>query len=379
MTLIIPFKEGQHLQALNVQQESKPFHIVSFRFSSLGDVILSTSLFHLLRKIYGPKLRLSFYTSKAMAPILENHPLLDAVYLHSRQKGLRDFKELKKTFKKIHKDHPVDLIIDHHGSLRTLFLRFSFLSIPRIVLDKRTIERWLLTTFKVDFLSRQFNKIEKRKKRLGELLLRRNARDVLPLFSSEDDLHWVEETSPLSSAALKENEGSRKKIIAFIPSASFPEKRWSAEKFYQLIETTLESEEFSAYKLKVLAGRDDNFCRIFDKLEEKFPDRFINLQGKTSLLESMEVLNECSFFVGNDTGLPHLAESLNTAGIFILGPTGEEFGFYPHLPFSQVASMDNLWCRPCTTNGKGNCIRSRRYCLENIEVSSVFQQMKRYL
>ena len=73
-------------------------------------------------------------------------------------------------------------------------------------------------------------------------------------------------------------------------------------------------------------------------------------------------------------GLPHISESVGTPSLFIIGPTGEEFGFYPHLPGSDIVSK-RLWCRPCTTNGKGNCIRSERYCLNLISVEDVFQPM----
>jgi ADP-heptose:LPS heptosyltransferase len=105
-------------------------------------------------------------------------------------------------------------------------------------------------------------------------------------------------------------------------------------------------------------------------LEKKYPQRFFNLQGKTSLMESAVLAQNAFRVIGNDTGIPHLAEAVGTPALFILGPTGEQFGFYPHLPLSR-ALFKNLWCRPCTTNGKGHCIRSERFCLTGISVEQV--------
>jgi ADP-heptose:LPS heptosyltransferase len=172
-------------------------------------------------------------------------------------------------------------------------------------------------------------------------------------------------------------EGKEKKYVVYVPSASFPEKRWPPDSFLQLMKAKLQDPKFFHLSFVILAGPTDTFCDLFNPLIDEFPGRLFNLQGKSNFVESTMLVKKALFVVGNDTGVPHIAEAVGTPSLFILGPTGEEFGFYPHLHQSELV-MKRLWCRPCTTNGKGNCIRSERFCLTQItpnEVSTVMNKM----
>jgi heptosyltransferase-2 len=373
----------------------RPFHILAVRFSSLGDVILCSPVMSFIKMRWGDSVHLSFMTSKTYAPLMEQHPHIDSVHTISRRGGIGGAREVLRVLSGIQKERPVDLLLDLHGTLRSLLMRAAFPSIPRIALDKRTPERTILTLLKTDFLSRQGP--SGRPRDLGELLVERNPRDFQHIFDADFDretlsnfvengtskrLHQGQLTScvpafnhPVQGLLEKIPGLERGRYICIIPSASFPEKRWPLQKFKELLERSLSDPDFIAKQFVVLAGPEDDFCRIFDALEVDFPGRFFNLQGKTNLLESAMLLKEAIFCVGNDTGLPHIAESVGTPAIFILGPTGEEFGFYPHLHSSAMISL-KMWCRPCTTNGKGRCLRGRRHCLEDISVEQVFSSMK---
>ncbi|MFN8369668.1 MAG: glycosyltransferase family 9 protein [Bacteriovoracaceae bacterium] len=308
-------------------------------------------------------------------------PYCDQVISIQRERGLG---HLYTFFKELQRRRNIDLIVDMHGTLRALFLRLFFPFIPRVVVDKRTIERSLLTFFKWDLLSMQNSSTLKRDKRRGEPLLLRNILDFKLIF----DLPKIELNKPLSFCTVTFSEIDwdsfklkwqlqgvlKKEFITVVPTASFPEKRWSKENFYQMIELSLNHQQLRSFPILLLAGKNDEFCREFDSLEKKYPNRFFNLQGKTSLIESAQLLKNALVCVGNDTGLPHIAESVGTKALFILGPTGEEFGFYPHLKESDFIGL-KLWCRPCTTNGKGNCIRSERFCLTQITPNMVINKL----
>lgn len=360
-------------------------HILIIRFSSLGDIVLNSSLMTHLRKNHGDKVKISLLTSSMFAPLYENHPDLDHVWGFSRSSGLKGLKELFHFVSKINHDHPIDLMIDLHGTLRSIALKFRFMNIPCITIDKRTFERSLLTTFKINLLSFQGNKIFKKistPHRYGELLLARTVNDFLGVLGlkqvekeKESRLSSVTFTTLEPESFKLENYSlSPKKYICIVPSASFPEKRWPIDSFKKLLEIALNLKQFETYKFVILAGPADQFCDEFNFLKEKFSERLINLQGKTDFVQTTLITKHAYFCVGNDTGVPHIAESVGTSSLFILGPTGEEFGFYPHLENSR-AIMKRLWCRPCTTNGKGNCIRSERFCLTTITPEEVIKEM----
>lgn len=352
----------------------------------MGDIVLNSSLFPAIKKKWGDDIRISFLTSDEFSDLYENYEFVDEVLAFSRKKSLKDLGNLIRNY---HALHPIDLMVDMHGTLRSLYLRFTLPFIPRVYVDKRTIERSLLTWAKIDILSIQ-NK-NGRKGGFGEPLLERNYRDFSSIWmlesleSYKENLPFKASPGQLSSCSLTGIENVYEddilkrfeisgKYIVFIPSASYPEKRWATQNFYKLIMHSCEQDEFNEYRFVILAGPSDSFCEIFNDLTQSFPQRVFNLQGKTTIKESLAIVKKADFCVGNDTGVPHFGESVGTPSLFILGPTGEEFGFYPHLEKSRTIFKE-IWCRPCTTNGKGRCIRSERFCLTHIKVSEVYDLM----
>lgn len=362
----------------------KPLHIVIIRFSSLGDVILTSSLPAMLKQAHNERVFITFLTSKGFESMVEGSKWVDQVQSIERAKGIKGMKLAIKMVKDIHESRPIDLLLDLHSTIRSLAIRFFNPSIPRLFVEKRTLERWLLTGLKIDLLSWQYPRM--RKKGYGELLLERYIRDTEGIFGLDFNRKVLEQfvgtgggisscSSTSEQADLKhflgENCGP---YICLIPTASFPEKRWPLDKFVQLLQLAGANSELAQLKFVILAGPTDSFCEAFNQIEGPIAERIINLQGKTSLKESAQLVKQAQFCVGNDTGLPHIAESVGTPALVILGPTGEQFGFYPHLSQSK-AIFKKLWCRPCTTNGKGRCIRSRRYCLQNISAEEVLAEM----
>ena len=54
----------------------------------------------------------------------------------------------------------------------------------------------------------------------------------------------------------------------------------------------------------------------------------------------------------------------------ILGPTSTETGGGVSLKES-INIETNIWCRPCSQNGKQKCYRTRQYCMELISTDMV--------
>ena len=333
------------------------FHLLALRFSSLGDMALHSSLFRSLKERWAHHLKISLLTSKEFAPLIEGTPYIDHVYAFDRKKGLGP---LIDKVRSINEHNSIGLLVDLHGSLRSLALRAYFWRIPRVCVDKRTVERLLLTKAKVNTLPE-------------ELLLERIPRDFAPIFqlrpqdlkgTPQGRLSFCSQTFDGSEVDLKK-WGLVAPFIAVIPGASFEGKRWPIKSFVAVVEKALKDVALSAFQFLVLAGPEDHFCDEFNHLVQAYPQRLVNLQGQTSLKESLLLVKAAHLCMGNDTGMIHFAESVDTPVLSLLGPTGEQFGFTPHLPQSQTLSL-SLWCRPCTTNGKGRCIRSERFCLTRL-------------
>lgn len=343
--------------------------ILIIRFSSLGDIILTTSVLAWLKEKYR-NVEIDYATSSEFASLTEGHPLVNKTLLFNRKSktGLSDLWQFSRKISQ----EKYDLIIDMHGTTRATLLRYFCFLTPFLVLEKRRFFRFLLVKFKINFLDKKphlkrvledFGELIAFDGRLDKIthLLQRQAKDARPYLSSTP---WT----------FQELEKKQEKIIIFAPVASFAPKRWPIHYFEKLADLILEDPLFEGVKIVSLGGRGDTYCAPLSELEKK-TDRFVNLQGKTSLNETASWIKNSSLCIGNDTGLGHIAESFGIASIVLFGPTVKEFGFGPHLKDSMVLQED-VFCRPCSTTGAKPCYRDKQYCMLDLTPEKVFHAVK---
>jgi ADP-heptose:LPS heptosyltransferase len=102
----------------------------------------------------------------------------------------------------------------------------------------------------------------------------------------------------------------------------------------------------------------------------------VNLVGKLDLKGTMERIADMDFFVTNDSGLMHIAASLQVPVVSIFGPT-DEFKNAPVGRQHLVIKLD-LGCRPCYRPwGKIQCLHDAEYkCLRGVSPETVFSRIK---
>lgn len=339
-------------------------HILLIRFSSMGDIVLQTATINWLRSLLGAELKITFVTSKEFASLVENHPFVTSVISFDRRGGEK-LNDLISKIKVIDSKEPIDLVLDLHANLRSMLLKFRFWTIPALTVDKRRWERLILVKFKNKFLKRILSK-----KVFGlEPQVERIIKDFEFIFG---DLKALRRTQDFRKGPHKELTSLAElptyplpaPYIVIAPSASFKFKRWPIESFVALTEKLLEKTKFH---FVVLAGPDDSFCSAFNSIQS---ERLQNLQGKTSLKESMSVIARASLCIGNDSGMNHIAEAYGVPCVTLFGPTDPLFGFAPHGENSYFLSKD-LSCKPCSTTGSKDCFREQHYCMEMISVDEV--------
>lgn len=338
-------------------------HILLIRFSSMGDVVLQTATINWLKSLYGSELRLSFATAREFSSLVEKHPALDElICLDRRQDG--GWRSFYKKIKLTHKEHPFDLILDLHGTMRSYRLRWLFWSVPSLSVDKRRLERWLLTKLKGTFFKGLISS-----KVFGlENQVHRTIIDLQDIFGDSRGITRTKEfihsrQGELTSLNQPTPYGELNNYIVLAPSASFEAKRWPVESFVELARRLLSLNE----KVVILAGPADHFCEAFNEIEDI---NLMNLQGKTSLSESMSIISNAKLCIGNDSGMNHIAEAYGVKCLTIFGPTDPRFGFAPHAENSRYLSKA-LWCKPCSTTGSKKCFRKSLYCMEYISVDEV--------
>lgn len=335
-------------------------NILLIRFSSLGDLVLTTPIYRELRKVY-PNSRLTLLTSEGFGRVLENNPHLDEIIYHHRKETRNDLEKLIDQLRL----QKFDLIYDIHNSLRSRWIGWQLKRhAPKPehwLIEKRTLARELQIRFG---WAQFFNGKSQREQWLEPL--RRHHTGALStkteLFPSIADKNYVK-------AWLNQNDLQDKPFVCIGASASFPLKCWPLQNFKQLIENIIQS-GISV----VLVGTNGEIET--EELAEYFrgSQNVFCAAGMFTILQSAALLEMANAVVANDTSIIHLAEAMRTPSIALFGPTVKEFGYAPMLAQSRLMETDlALRCRPCSRTGKGTCKnRQQQICMYSISTQKVW-------
>ena len=340
-------------------------HILIIRFSSMGDIVIQTPVLRWLKSSI-KDLKITFITSKEFSDLVASNSDIDNLILYQRKKGKEDFAQLKALGNQINHELRPDLIIDLHNTLRAKIIKFFAWKIPNITVGKRSLRRFLFIKFKINLFKNLETHHERFIKDISSILHVPFDRNLLEEKSSVKSLTYI--TDP--ELSIKDNQ-----LITISPIASFAPKRWGIDKFKELILLILSDSFFDDFHIKIVAGPKDTYCDELNSEEILNSNRVFNLQGKTSLAETNKILSESRVCITNDTGAGHISEAYGVPVLSIFGPTSEWFGFRPHLKTSKVISKD-IWCRPCSSDGKKKCFRDKQYCMIDIQAIEVLEQLK---
>jgi len=100
------------------------------------------------------------------------------------------------------------------------------------------------------------------------------------------------------------------------------------------------------------------------------------------LPEVATLLERCDLFIGNDSGMMHLASMVNTPVVGIYGP-GSPLTSGPFMDPEKIEIVSkNFDCSPCRQKFFKECKPSphnKPYCLEDISVKDVAEAVDRLL
>ncbi len=333
---------------------ANPKRILVIKFSSIGDIVLTTSPLKSLKKIF-PSAKIDFLTLNDYASILEGNKYIDRIIPFDRNTG---FIKLLKTGKWIN-NSAYDFVIDFHNSLRSKIIRFVIRNIPKRNIKKPRWKRFLLFRFRKNLFTADFSQLKLLHQPISEWM--NNEEYPLPeLFISE-----IERKK--AGMFLKE-KGVTKPYITIIPGAAWLQKSWLIDNYCKLL---AELKNRRNIDFVILGGKSDGICNEVAKCDPTF----LNLQGKTSLRESMAIITKARFVIGADTGLVHAAEALGKRVVAIFGPTSRETGAGVNRNNSISIENKDVWCRPCSQTGKRKCYRDEQYCMTTITSEIVLSKI----
>jgi len=333
---------------------ANPQRILVIKFSSIGDIVLTMSPIISLKTIF-PTVKIDILTLDDYTSILDGNKYIDRIIPFDRDAG---FRQLVKTGRWIN-NSDYDLVIDFHNSLRSKIIRLFIRNIQKYYLKKPRLKRFLLFRLRKNYFEKDFSQIELLHKPITHLV--KNIEYPLPYL-------FVSEVEKKQAKVLLNENSIKKPYIVIVPGAAWLQKSWLANNYCQLL---IKLKRKYNVDFVILGGKDDTVCSEIVKCDSAL----LNLQGKTNLREAMAILSNSKYVIGADTGLTHIAEALGKRAVVILGPTSRETGAGVNRNDSIMIENKDIWCRPCSQNGKRKCYRDEQYCMTSLTPELVFDQI----
>ena len=170
-----------------------------------------------------------------------------------------------------------------------------------------------------------------------------------------------EEDEQRAHVCLLEHSLSERRWAMIHPTARYWFKAWPIERFAALCDRL--SEEGIAIAL--VGHAQDQEVGI--NIQEMAKAQVISLIGKTTLLELAAVMKQAALFVGNDTGLMHIAASVGCPVVGLFGPTDPQV--WGPRGKQVIVIYKGLDCRECFHPG---CTRGEESCMKQISVDEVY-------
>ena len=269
----------------------RAFPILFITATRIGDAVLSSGLIKFLADQI-PNARFTIVSGPLAAPLFAHVPGLDRVIVMEKGKGKGHWFKLWNQVR--HKKW--GLVVDLRGSGTALFLRR----------EKRAI--W--------------------KKQIGGEPLHKviDAARVLKLEGDPPSPHLyiTPEVQALADQLLAPRAGEPSgPILAVGPASNWVGKIWPIERFAQTAQQLLgPNGPLAGGRLLILGGPGDG--RMVEELRmASARGRYVDLTGKVDLLTAYAALKRADLFIGNDSGLMHIAAAAGIPTIGLFGPSDE--------------------------------------------------------
>ena len=317
----------------------------------LGDIVMSQTL---LKKIKSnnPKTSIDILVNSSLKNLVERMPEINKVIIldcNHRELGLFKRLRLAKEIKKSSYDRSIVLSRSLKSSLIPYFAKIPI----------RTGELGELRYLLINDL-KEFSKESRRKTASRYISMYSDNNEEL----SENYYPSLDSNSEnIKNLSEKYDLKKDKKVIIFAPGAAFgPSKMWPVNKFRELGKKLNND-----FKILILGSNNEKSIGN-DIVTNK---NMVNLCGKTSIADAVDLMHISKFCVSNDSGLMHLAAATNTKSISIYGSTSPDFT--PPLTKNKDIHYKGISCSPCFEK---KCKYGHYNCLVDIHSDDVFKSFK---
>ena len=333
--------------------------ILIIRFSSIGDIVLTTPVVRCLKQQLGADIH--FLTKRNFEKILSSNPHIDRVF--SIEKKTSEVIDLLKA-------EGYDAVVDLHGNLRSLQIKWA-LGVRSYTFDKLNFEKWLMVNLKINRLPNA-HIVDRYLKTVEPLGVKNDGKGLDFFIPKEDEMGLISDAKfQIPTGAAPSNfKLQTSNFVAFVIGAAHATKRLPTEKIIDICNQI-------RLPIYLLGGKED--AERGALICVKSSSYVVNLCGKLNLNQSASVVRQATKVVTHDTGLMHIAAAFGKDIVSVWGNTIPEFGMTPYLPTadSQIIEVKDLSCRPCSKIGHDKCPKGHFKCMEMMDAFAVAAAVNR--
>ena len=315
------------------------------RFSSIGDIVLTTPVVRCLRKTY-PDAEIHYLTKRSFKGIVEHNPYINKIHL---------LEEDLDTVIESLKQEDFNFIIDLHHNVRTLKVKRALKKVKAFSFNKLNVEKFIYTNFKINNLPKKH-------------IVDRYFECIKPLRVPDDGMgldYFIPDTDKVKQEDIPTSHSAG--YIAIVIGAALATKKMPVHKLKALCAAI-------DHPVVLLGGKEDYLDGKNIAGEDEI--KIYNACGKFNLNESADLVRNAKVIVTHDTGLMHIAAAFQKPIVSVWGNTVPDFGMYPYYgkksnQHFDVVEINKLWCRPCSKIGYKKCPLGHFKCMERIDVNEI--------
>jgi ADP-heptose:LPS heptosyltransferase len=324
--------------------------ILVIRFSSIGDIILTTPVLRALKTQLEGEVETHFLTKKKYELLLENNPHVDRI--HSIERTVQEVLPQLET-------EGFDYIIDLHRNIRTSIVRRRLKTLS-FVFKKYNFQKWLWVNLGIN--------------KMPKVHIVDRYMETLRGFGVKDDGLGLEYYIP-EGVGIQPDQlplTHRSGYIAWVVGAMHEGKKMSATKIGKYCAKI-------GYPIVLIGGKEDK--TIGAEIATIAGPHVYDACGQYSIHESADCLRRSKLVVTGDTGMMHIASAFSKKILSLWGCTVPGFGMYPYRSdaSSVILEAHGRDKRPCSKLGNHCKYGMDNKCIDQISEAELIAAIEKLL
>lgn len=317
--------------------------VLIIRFSSIGDIVLTTPVVRCLYQQMHDGAEIHYLTKKRFSIILQSNPYIKKVITidKSTNEVIEDLR-----------NQGYDYIIDLHMNLRSFRVKKA-LKVLSFGFKKLNFQKWLLVNLGIN--------------RMPEIHIVDRYMQTVEPFGIENDGKGLDFFIPEREQGLPESfpPSHREGYIAVAIGAAHWRKRPRKTQYLRMVKAI-------DFPIVLLGG--GNEAEEGEEIASEVGERVWNAAGKVSLNGSANLVKSARLVITPDTGIMHIAAAFKKPIISVWGATVPDFGMYPYKNenLDLRIQADHLKRRPCSKLGT-RCKYKECRCLDELPLDKLIE------